>query len=125
MKKNGKKKGFTLIELVVVIAILGILALIAVPRLAGFTDQGKRSAATAEAKTILTSLSSLVAEDNDLDISTYDQTTATLTALTGTLSGVLSGVTNTTGNIDFTYVLNGWSVTCDDGVLAAPTVVTP
>lgn len=42
-RKRLNKKGFTLIELIVVIAILGILALIAIPRLAGFTENAKQA----------------------------------------------------------------------------------
>lgn len=39
-----KSKGFTLIELIVVIAILGILSAIALPRFADFTSAAKQSA---------------------------------------------------------------------------------
>ena len=47
------KKGFTMIELIFVIVILGILASVAVPRLAGTKADAEESAAVANLRTLV------------------------------------------------------------------------
>jgi len=49
LRKNNQK-GFTLIELMIVIAIIGILAAIAIPNFLAYRTRGQNSAAQAAAK---------------------------------------------------------------------------
>ena len=49
---NKQDKGFTLVELLIVIVILGILATVTVFAVRGITDQGETSACAADLKTL-------------------------------------------------------------------------
>ena len=49
---NKQDKGFTLVELLIVIVILGILATVTVFAVRGITDQGQTSACSADKKTL-------------------------------------------------------------------------
>ena len=86
-----KDKGFTLVELLIVIVILGILATVTVFAVRGITNSGKESACNSDKKVLETAAESYMAQNGS-----YPANLAALEA-----SGLLKDVS--TGNWDYAY----------------------
>ena len=63
MENKTQDKGFTLVELLIVIVILGILATVTVFAVRGITDQGQTSACNADKKTMQTAVEAYYAQN--------------------------------------------------------------
>lgn len=83
VRKDKKKKGFTLIELVAVVAIIGILAAILVPKIAGYMNEAKKTKVIDQARKVL------------LAVETYNMKHDTPIAMNDTVPGVMGLVANT------------------------------
>lgn len=101
MKKLGNKKGFTLVELIVVIAIIGVLAVVLVPKLGGFGDKAKGAGALTEAKQVATAADSLLIEKGKL----VPEDAGEVEKLAGVKAGSVTSIAdaNKDGLVEFTY----------------------
>lgn len=87
MAKNNKRRGFTLVELIVVLVILAILAALLVPALTGYIDKAKKNQVIAETRMLTqaaqTELSTLYATDEFQKAAASSTTTLTVASQDG------------------------------------------
>ena len=58
------RKGFTLVELLVVVAIIGVLVMIAIPRFANMTAGAQRAALNSNHRLVISAVTMYMAENN-------------------------------------------------------------
>ena len=74
LRRIKNNKGFTLVELLIVFALLAVLAAIVIPNVTGFADYGQTQAAEAELSIVQTAMDSMMAQNG---LSAVTLTTAT------------------------------------------------
>ncbi|MCI6700620.1 MAG: type II secretion system GspH family protein [Solobacterium sp.] len=105
---KNKKKGFTLVELIVVLAILAILAAMLVPALTGYIDKANQKKVVAETRQIVVAAQTIASEDyakGKVDANYVPDTDDILKLAElsgkGTLTIAKENVNDTTGTIEY------------------------
>jgi type IV pilus assembly protein PilA len=107
-QRNGNEEGFTLLELLIVIIVIGILLAIAVPSYLAVRDRASKSTAKTNLRSALPAASAYYADNG-----TYvGMTVAALKAINKGLSPTLTVASVTASTYCLTDIANGkrWSV---------------
>jgi prepilin-type N-terminal cleavage/methylation domain-containing protein len=142
LRMLANDKGFTLIELMIVIAIIGILAAVAIPNFIAYRDKAFCSAAESDAKSVAATLANYFAipSHTSLPVATTPLSATVILAddgvtefsplsgkntgtVTGSVAHITIAITDGSGRCpeDYQAAVDGWDA---DGDTATPGVFT-
>lgn len=114
-KNRGKKNGFTMIELMVVVAIVGVLSAVALPALTSAQDRAKASAAKQESVNAAKTCTIALIGGDATEIDAADVAEVTTGDITNAATSCAA---------DAAYAFTGgdvtWTTTLSDGIAGTP-----
>jgi prepilin-type N-terminal cleavage/methylation domain-containing protein len=115
-KLRGNSEGFTLIELMIVIAIIGILAAIAIPNFIAYRNKAFCSAAESDANSAAAAIADYFAVPTRQNTPAWDELGLTASGTnTVTVTGPASAIVITVSDgstrcpTDYTSAVDGWN----------------
>ncbi|END2488380.1 TPA: prepilin-type N-terminal cleavage/methylation domain-containing protein [Vibrio vulnificus] len=123
LNKTKKQQGFTLIELMIVVAIIGILSAVAVPAYKNYVAKSEAATALGSIRALVTPAEMMIQENGTIS--------GGVSALGGSASHALGTITAAGSKIEFTFgsgslatkkialtkdASTGWKCTYDAGV---------
>jgi type IV pilus assembly protein PilA len=121
-KSLNKAKGFTLIELMIVVAIIGILAAVALPAYQSYTTKARYTEVVLASSSFKTAIEVCAQVEGTLLIATCGHSLGGIPAAAGA-TGIITSVTITAGTTDATNAVITVVPVAGGGIVAGDTYV--